>query len=103
MGNRIFVTKIPPEMKEEDLRSYFDSFGKIHDFYMPMGRDSHKGMAFLSLEEAADKELILQNSPHTIMGYEVVADDAKPMGKQYDEYPPWGMQDNQDQANNGER
>mmetsp|Transcript_12929 Transcript_12929/g.31508 ORF Transcript_12929/g.31508 Transcript_12929/m.31508 type:complete len:231 (+) Transcript_12929:660-1352(+) len=36
-------------------------------------------MAFLSFEEPVDKELILQNAPHQILGYDIVVDDAKPL------------------------
>ncbi|CAD7946506.1 unnamed protein product [Amoebophrya sp. A25] len=78
--NRVFVTKIASELKEDDIRQYFEGFGRVCDFYMPMTNGAqHKGMAFLSFEEAVDKELILQNAPHQILGYEVVVDDAKPM------------------------
>ncbi|CAD7943327.1 unnamed protein product [Amoebophrya sp. A120] len=81
--NRVFVTKIPHELKEDDIRGYFEGFGKVCDFYMPKQRDGevekHKGMAFLSFEEPVDKELILQNAPHQIMGYDIVVDDAKPL------------------------
>jgi len=44
--NRVFVTKIPAELKEEDIRSYFEGFGKVCDFYMPRLREgeAHKGI-----------------------------------------------------------
>lgn len=42
--NRVFVSRIPADLKEADVRIYFDGFGKLCDFYMPAGRDGgHKG------------------------------------------------------------
>ena len=41
--NRIFVTKIPADLKENDVKIYFEGFGKLCDFYMPASRDGvHK-------------------------------------------------------------
>ena len=52
-------------------------------------------MAFLSFQDAVDKELILQNAPHVIGGYEVTCDDAKPKSSDrptynYYDWGEWG-------------
>lgn len=35
LGTKIFVGRLPPEATAEDLRRYFNNFGRISDVYVP--------------------------------------------------------------------
>lgn len=35
LGTKIFVGRLPPEANAEDLRRYFNNFGRISDVYVP--------------------------------------------------------------------
>lgn len=40
LENRLFVNKIAPEIKEEQIRDYFVGLGSVIDFYMPKDNNS---------------------------------------------------------------
>eukprot|EP00933_Yihiella_yeosuensis_P061959 TRINITY_DN64849_c0_g1_i1.p1 TRINITY_DN64849_c0_g1~~TRINITY_DN64849_c0_g1_i1.p1 ORF type:complete len:370 (-),score=89.89 TRINITY_DN64849_c0_g1_i1:172-1281(-) len=85
---RLFVTKIPPQVTKEDVAEHFAQFGTTTDVYLPSvpGRGGHKGIAFISFAEPAAVQTAFANSPHHVRGHEVVVDVAAPRGSA----PPGG-------------
>eukprot|EP00913_Durusdinium_trenchii_P016096 g15129.t1 len=78
---RLFVTKIPPDITQEDVAKHFAQFGITTDVYLPgyPGRPGHKGMAFVSFADASAAQVaIRQEQSHIINGHEVVVDVAIP-------------------------
>eukprot|EP00931_Biecheleriopsis_adriatica_P017870 TRINITY_DN12671_c0_g1_i1.p1 TRINITY_DN12671_c0_g1~~TRINITY_DN12671_c0_g1_i1.p1 ORF type:complete len:390 (-),score=78.34 TRINITY_DN12671_c0_g1_i1:61-1176(-) len=82
-GERLFVTKIPPQASQEDVAAHFSQFGTTTDVYLPAARDrqGHKGIAFISFGEPAAAQLAISNGPHIMGGQEVVVDIAAPRGE----------------------
>jgi RNA recognition motif-containing protein len=79
-GLRIFVTKIPPSLGDEQLREYFGAFGELSDCYMPRvpGRGGHKGICFVTYVNPKEGEQILASPTHVVAGEEVAVDRAVP-------------------------
>ncbi|CAE8734320.1 unnamed protein product [Polarella glacialis] len=83
-GERLFVTKIAPQLTKDRLSSYFGQFGELTDVYMPAvpGSSSHKGICFVSYADATVMLLVMQQPSHEIDGLPVVVDVAAPRGAQ---------------------
>lgn len=69
---RIFVS-YPVEVKDSDLKQYFNGFGSITEFYIPSDRS---GMAIITFQDVLDKDVVLSSGPHIINGKTVVCEDA---------------------------
>mmetsp|Transcript_106930 Transcript_106930/g.300692 ORF Transcript_106930/g.300692 Transcript_106930/m.300692 type:complete len:364 (+) Transcript_106930:157-1248(+) len=80
--DRLFVTKVSPNLQMEHLREYFAQFGDLTDVYMPSvpGSPTHKGICFVSFADPASVQVALKHSPHEIYGMPVVVDVATPRG-----------------------
>lgn len=83
MGRRIFVTKIPDELTDGDLKQYFLQFGELDDLFVPLknpyadGDHSHKNIAFVTFKEQKVFEEILQRTTYEVKeGLFIVVDKA---------------------------
>jgi RNA recognition motif-containing protein len=74
--NRVFVSRIPPELGLRELSSHFQRFGNrarsLVDVYIPrtdvtLGTGSHHGVAFVSFEKPEDRDDVLIQD-HVING-----------------------------------
>ncbi|CAL1142557.1 unnamed protein product, partial [Cladocopium goreaui] len=76
--HRLFVTKIAPQITQQDVEAHFQQFGSTTDVYLPFipGRPGHKGFAFVSFSGEESVQAALANAPHYINGAEVVVDIA---------------------------
>eukprot|EP00435_Cladocopium_sp_Y103_P054200 s12_g17.t1 len=76
--HRLFVTKIAPQITQQDVAAHFQQFGSTTDVYLPFipGRPGHKGFAFVSFSGEEAVQAALANAPHYINGAEVVVDIA---------------------------
>lgn len=83
-SERIFVTKVPPELVRDHLAEYFGQFGELTDVYMPAvpGSGTHKGLCFVSYADPSSVQLVLQQPTHEILGHQVVVDVAVARGVQ---------------------
>mmetsp|Transcript_145913 Transcript_145913/g.269087 ORF Transcript_145913/g.269087 Transcript_145913/m.269087 type:complete len:375 (-) Transcript_145913:13-1137(-) len=80
-GDRLFVTKIPPEATREEVEAFFSQFGSWTDLYLPNGSfpAGHKGICFISYESPSSVQLALQAAPQAILrGQQLVLDVAAP-------------------------
>merc|ERR1719491_409775 len=80
-GDRLFVTKIPPEATREEVESFFSQFGAWTDLYLPNGSfpAGHKGICFISYESPTSVQMALQAAPQAILrGQQLVLDVAAP-------------------------
>jgi len=83
-GDRLFVTKVPPQLTKDRLSSYFGQFGELTDVYMPAvpGSSTHKGICFVSYADPTVMLLVMQQPSHEIDGNLIVVDVAAPRGAQ---------------------
>lgn len=81
-SDRLFVTKVPPNLQKEHLREYFSQFGETTDVYVPSvpGSQNHKGIAFISFADPSSVRAALTRGQHEIYGSFVVVDKAAPRG-----------------------
>eukprot|EP00927_Polykrikos_kofoidii_P000584 TRINITY_DN10212_c0_g1_i1.p1 TRINITY_DN10212_c0_g1~~TRINITY_DN10212_c0_g1_i1.p1 ORF type:complete len:347 (+),score=73.85 TRINITY_DN10212_c0_g1_i1:80-1042(+) len=79
-GERLFISKIPPDVTKEEVQAYFQEYGRWTDIYLPAGNfpAGHKGICFISFEEASSVSLVIQSAPHELRGQQVVTDVAAP-------------------------
>ncbi|KAL6749270.1 hypothetical protein V8C86DRAFT_1771314, partial [Haematococcus lacustris] len=58
---RIFVARIPPTVTELQFRSYFETYGKLQDAYMPKdhNKQSFRGIGFVTFAMPESVEKIL--------------------------------------------
>lgn len=80
-GDRLFVTKIPPEATREEVETFFSQFGSWTDLYLPNGSfpAGHKGICFISYESPTSVQLALQAAPQAVIrGQQLVLDVAAP-------------------------
>ncbi|CAK9196397.1 unnamed protein product [Sphagnum troendelagicum] len=79
LGTKIFVGRLPLEATAEDLRRYFNNFGRISDVYVPKDakKTSHRGFGFVTFadEGAADRVAL---RTHEILGHQIAVDRAAP-------------------------
>jgi RNA-binding protein Musashi len=72
LGTKIFVGRLPLEATAEDLRRYFNNFGRISDVYVPKDakKTSHRGFGFVTFaDEGAAERVALRT--HEILGHQV--------------------------------
>lgn len=76
---RIFVARIPPSVTETQFRSYFESFGKLQDAYMPKdhSKQGYRGIGFVTFTCADSVEKIMAVK-HWLNGHEIAIDRATP-------------------------
>ncbi|GFH06580.1 RNA-binding protein Musashi 1 [Haematococcus lacustris] len=76
---RIFVARIPPTVTELQFRSYFETYGKLQDAYMPKdhNKQSFRGIGFVTFAIPESVEKILATK-HWLNGQEVAIDRAMP-------------------------
>lgn len=79
-GDRLFITKIPPEATKEEVEALFSMFGQWTDVYLPPGSfpAGHKGICFISYSDPSAAQLAMQCGPHQLRGQELVVDIAAP-------------------------
>lgn len=79
-GDRLFITKIPPEATREEVEALFSRFGSWTDVYLPSGSfpAGHKGICFISYSDPQSAQLAMQCGPHELRGQELVVDIAAP-------------------------
>ncbi|KAH8947345.1 hypothetical protein BDL97_11G036000 [Sphagnum fallax] len=79
LGTKIFVGRLPLEATAEDLRRYFNNFGRISDVYVPKDakKTSHRGFGFVTFaDEGAAERVALRT--HEILGHQIAVDRAAP-------------------------
>ncbi|CAK9860451.1 unnamed protein product [Sphagnum jensenii] len=79
LGTKIFVGRLPLEATAEDLRHYFNNFGRISDVYVPKDakKTSHRGFGFVTFaDEGAAERVALRT--HEILGHQIAVDRAAP-------------------------
>ncbi|GBG92265.1 hypothetical protein CBR_g55034 [Chara braunii] len=79
LGPKIFVGRLPAETTSEDLRRYFNNFGRIADVYLPKDpkKNTHRGFGFVTFETDAAAERVAARS-HEIHGQPIAVDRASP-------------------------
>jgi len=79
-SERLFVTKIPREVTEDELKEYFEQFGTVSDFHMPKipGKFGHKGIAFISYEDPITAQTVREAGGHSLRNQSLVVDHATP-------------------------
>ncbi|GBG86624.1 hypothetical protein CBR_g41687 [Chara braunii] len=79
IGTKIFVGRLPPETTSEDLRRYFNNFGRILDVYIPKDpkKNTHRGFGFVTFENDAAADRVASRS-HEIHGHPIAVDRASP-------------------------
>ncbi|KAG6554042.1 hypothetical protein Mapa_003957 [Marchantia paleacea] len=79
VGTRIFVGRLPPEATAEDLRRYFNNFGRILDVYVPKDakKQSHRGFGFVTFSDEGAAERVALRS-HELLGHQIAVDRAAP-------------------------
>ena len=76
---RIFVARIPPSVTETQFRSYFESFGKLQDAYMPKdhSKQGYRGIGFVTYASPDSVEKVMAVK-HWLNGHEIAIDRATP-------------------------
>lgn len=79
-GDRLFITKIPPEATREEVEALFSRFGQWTDVYLPAGNfpAGHKGICFISYADSQSAELAMSCGPHQLRGQDLVVEIATP-------------------------
>jgi len=78
-SERIFVTKIPRDCTEAQLKAYFQKFGNVTDVHMPTvpGRPGHKGIAFVSYDCPKVAESVrTRKEKHSLLNRNIIVDFA---------------------------
>ncbi|MCO5597843.1 hypothetical protein L7F22_051927 [Adiantum nelumboides] len=78
--NKIFVGKLPSETTTEDLRQYFNNFGRILDVFLPKDPKGkgHRGFAFVTFMDEGPADRVCHR-PHELLGHEIAVDHASPL------------------------
>lgn len=78
--DRLFVSKVPTELTQEDIRLHFAKYGDLTDVYLPLapGTVSHKGIGFVSFANPMDLHKAMAAKPHEIRGIPIAVDLAAP-------------------------
>lgn len=76
---RIFVAKIPSHVTEQEMKKYFERFGKVEDAYRPkdFAKNTFRGIGFITFVHASSTEKVI-DQVHELGGSEVVVDRATP-------------------------
>ncbi|CAM6072223.1 unnamed protein product [Sphagnum tenellum] len=79
LGTKIFVGRLPLEATSEDLRRYFNNFGRISDVYVPKDakKTSHRGFGFVTFSDEGAAERVALRT-HEILGHQIAVDRAAP-------------------------
>lgn len=79
MGNKVFIGKLPHEATAEHLRTYFSSFGRILDVYVPKDakKTGHRGFGFVTFFDDGVAERVALES-HEILGQPIAVDRPTP-------------------------
>ncbi|CAK9223878.1 unnamed protein product [Sphagnum jensenii] len=79
LGTKIFVGRLPLEATAEDLRRYFNNFGRISDVYVPKDakKTSHRGFGFVTFSDEGAAERVALRT-HEILGHQIAVDRAAP-------------------------
>lgn len=80
---RIFVAKLPGQVVEDELRTYFEQFGAIQDVYMPKdaSKQARRGIGFVTFSSPEAVDAVMRTS-HVLYGQELVVDKAAPKQKE---------------------
>lgn len=79
MGNKVFIGRLPMEATAEHLRTYFSSFGRILDVYVPKDakKKGHRGFGFVTFfDDGIAEQVALQS--HEILGQPIAVDRPTP-------------------------
>lgn len=81
---KVFIGGLKPDMSDSDIRSHFDTFGKISQFDLPKDRNTQqrKNFGFITFENEADVRGLLKIGKTTIGGVDVGVKKAEPRGQQ---------------------
>eukprot|EP00668_Euglena_longa_P028830 GGOE01036157.1.p1 GENE.GGOE01036157.1~~GGOE01036157.1.p1 ORF type:complete len:297 (-),score=14.30 GGOE01036157.1:122-961(-) len=91
MGNsRIFVCRIPPTVGQDEVRAYFERYGALSDFYMPLVFETRqpRGIAFITYTSPESVEAVMQVN-HELGGRQIAVDRATPKAED-NFWPPQG-------------
>lgn len=79
MGNKVFIGKLPHDATAEHLRTYFSSFGRILDVYVPKDakKTGHRGFGFVTFFDDGVAERVALES-HEILGQPIAVDRPTP-------------------------
>lgn len=82
-GDRLFITKIPPDATKDEVEALFSRFGQWTDVFLPNGNfpAGHKGICFISYTDATAANLAISCGPHELRGQELVVEIATPRGE----------------------
>ncbi|XP_041364681.1 heterogeneous nuclear ribonucleoprotein D-like-B isoform X2 [Gigantopelta aegis] len=80
---KIFVGRLDPACSEEDIRKYFESYGKIEKLDLPYDKvkDQRRAFCFVEFESEEAVKNILAKETHKIGGQEVDIKKATPSGQ----------------------
>jgi RNA recognition motif-containing protein len=79
-GDRLFITKVPPESTQEEIETLFSKYGQWTDLYLPAGHfpGGHKGICFISYTDPTSAQLAISCGPHQLRGQDIVVELATP-------------------------
>jgi RNA recognition motif-containing protein len=79
-GDRLFISKIPPDATREEVEALFSRFGQWTDVFLPNGNfpAGHKGICFISYSDQQAAQLAIQCGPHQLRGQDLVCELATP-------------------------
>eukprot|EP00667_Euglena_gracilis_P019230 EG_transcript_20570 len=91
-GTRIFACRIPPTLGQDEVRAYFEQFGALSDFYMPLIFETKqpRGIAFITYLSPESVDSVMQVS-HELGGRQIAVDRAtpKPEDQFWPSFNPW--------------
>ncbi|KAH7446326.1 hypothetical protein KP509_01G051600 [Ceratopteris richardii] len=79
-GTKVFVGKLPHEATSEHLRTYFSSFGRVADVYVPKDpkKIGHRGFGFVTFFDEAVADQVSREA-HEILGHSIAVDRPTPL------------------------
>ena len=79
-NNKLFVAGFDPSVTKEDLKEYFETFGKLSDWVVMIGHHGSKCCGFITFKSYLAMEKCLKSKPHYLKGKVL---DLKPATTQY--------------------
>jgi len=76
---KLFVGALPQEVKDMDIKEYFDTFGEIENINLKMDiiTGKSRGFAFIVFKTLAGIEAVLKQTPHVVKGKKVTCKKAE--------------------------
>ncbi|XP_050410490.1 heterogeneous nuclear ribonucleoprotein D-like [Patella vulgata] len=82
-ARKIFVGRVDPACSEEDIKTYFSTFGKVEKIDLPFDKikDQRRAFCFVEFESEEGVKKVLDQQKHVLSGQEVDIKKATPTGQ----------------------